>query len=122
MLNCVLFVFQFGAPPIDKLNTWGGSLSIGHPFAATGVRLVTTAANRLIKEGGKLGLVASCAAGGLVSEGCAQCLPAVPCDRVGTPPYLRLPTLSLKLFHRHAQKTTKTNLVGRSSFCSRATR
>ena len=53
---------------MDKLNTWGGSLSIGHPFGATGVRLVTTAANRLQKEGGKYGLVAACAAGGLVSR------------------------------------------------------
>lgn len=50
--------------PLEKLNTWGGSLSIGHPFGATGVRLVTTAANRLQKEGGKFGLVAACAAGG----------------------------------------------------------
>jgi len=56
---------KFGAPPIEKLNLWGGSLSIGHPFGATGVRLVTTAANRLIKEGGQLGLVAACAAGGI---------------------------------------------------------
>ncbi|KAK2145798.1 hypothetical protein LSH36_657g02019 [Paralvinella palmiformis] len=56
--------FAFGAPPLEKFNSWGGSLSIGHPFGATGVRLVTTAANRLIKEGGHLGLVAACAAGG----------------------------------------------------------
>ena len=52
---------------MEKLNTWGGSLSLGHPFAATGVRLVTTAANRLQKEGGKYAVVAACAAGGLVS-------------------------------------------------------
>ena len=51
---------------MDKLNTWGGSLSIGHPFGATGVRLVTTAANRLINEDGKYALVAACAAGGQV--------------------------------------------------------
>lgn len=51
---------------MDKLNTWGGSLSIGHPFGATGVRLVTTAANRLLQEGGRYGLVAACAAGGQV--------------------------------------------------------
>ena len=43
-----------------------GSLSIGHPFGATGVRLVTTAANRLIKEDKRLALVAACAAGGQV--------------------------------------------------------
>lgn len=53
---------------MEKLNTWGGSLSIGHPFAATGVRLVTTAANRLQKEGGKYAVVAACAAGGLVGR------------------------------------------------------
>ena len=45
---------------------WGGSLSIGHPFGATGVRLVTTAANRLHKDGGQLALLAACAAGGQV--------------------------------------------------------
>lgn len=49
------------------MNNWGGSLSIGHPFGATGVRLVTTAAHRLEKEDGQLALVAACAAGGIVS-------------------------------------------------------
>lgn len=56
---------KVGALPLEKLNTWGGSLSIGHPFGATGTRLVTTAANRLIKEGGQFALIAACAAGGL---------------------------------------------------------
>jgi acetyl-CoA acyltransferase len=55
----------FGVPPMEKLNTWGGSLSLGHPFGATGVRLVTTAANRLHREGGQLAVVAACAAGGI---------------------------------------------------------
>jgi len=53
-----------GNVPMDKLNTLGGSLSIGHPFAATGIRLVTTAANRLIAENGRYALIAACAAGG----------------------------------------------------------
>ena len=56
---------KIGDIPIDKLNTMGGSLSIGHPFGATGARLVTTAANRLNREDGALALIASCAAGGL---------------------------------------------------------
>ena len=43
-----------GAIPVEKLNTWGGSLSIGHPFGATGVRLAMHTANRLIKEDGKV--------------------------------------------------------------------
>jgi acetyl-CoA acyltransferase len=55
---------KIGKVPYEKLNRWGGSLSIGHPFAATGVRIVTTAANRLIREDGKYALVAACAAGG----------------------------------------------------------
>ncbi|RMG62490.1 MAG: acetyl-CoA C-acyltransferase [Calditrichaeota bacterium] len=52
-----------GEIPLDKLNRWGGSLSIGHPFGATGARLVTTAVNRLTQEDGQFALVASCAAG-----------------------------------------------------------
>ncbi|MEZ4880364.1 MAG: acetyl-CoA C-acyltransferase, partial [Chitinophagales bacterium] len=35
-----------GKVPKNKLNTWGGSLAIGHPFGATGGRLLTMAANR----------------------------------------------------------------------------
>lgn len=53
-----------GEIPLEKLNTWGGSLSLGYPFGATGTRLVTTAANRLHKEDGTLALVSACAAGG----------------------------------------------------------
>ena len=51
---------------MEKFNNWGGSLSIGHPFGATGIRLVTTAANRLHDENGTLALVAACAGGGHV--------------------------------------------------------
>ena len=52
-----------GKVPMEKFNLWGGSLSLGHPFGATGARLVTTACNRLIKENGKYALLAACAAG-----------------------------------------------------------
>ena len=45
-----------------KLNTWGGSVSLGHPFGATGIRLLSHAANRLHHEDGQLALVAACAA------------------------------------------------------------
>ena len=54
-----------GEIPLDRLNTWGGSLALGHPFGATGVRLITTAARRLVAEDGHFALVAACAAGGL---------------------------------------------------------
>uniref|UniRef100_A0A2P2HXL2 acetyl-CoA C-acyltransferase n=1 Tax=Hirondellea gigas TaxID=1518452 RepID=A0A2P2HXL2_9CRUS len=53
-----------GAPPMEKFNNWGGSVSIGHPFGATGVRLLMHSANRLIKEDGQYALIAACAAGG----------------------------------------------------------
>lgn len=52
-----------GKIDFNKLNLWGGSLSIGHPFGATGSRLVTTAANRLHAENGKYAILAACAAG-----------------------------------------------------------
>lgn len=55
---------KFGNPDMNKWNTWGGSLSIGHPFAATGVRLCMHTANRLVREDGQLGFVSACAAGG----------------------------------------------------------
>ena len=52
-----------GTIDMDKFNLWGGSLSIGHPFGATGARIMTTAANRLQHEEGDLGILAACAAG-----------------------------------------------------------
>ena len=55
-------------PPIGKvdpeiLNVNGGSIAIGHPFAATGGRVVTQAANELARRDGKLALVSVCGAG-----------------------------------------------------------
>ncbi len=52
-----------GEISMDKFNIHGGSLSLGHPFGATGARLVTTAMNRLKRENGRLALLAACAAG-----------------------------------------------------------
>lgn len=48
-----------------KFNVHGGSIAIGHPFAATGARMVTTVLNELKRRGGKFGLATACAAGGL---------------------------------------------------------
>lgn len=50
--------------PVEKINPWGGSLSIGHPFGATGARLLTTAAHRLEVSGERYAIVTGCAAGG----------------------------------------------------------
>jgi acetyl-CoA acyltransferase len=56
---------KVGEIDISKMNTKGGSLSIGHPFGATGSRLVTTAAKRLQDEQQRFALLAACADGGL---------------------------------------------------------
>jgi acetyl-CoA acyltransferase len=48
-----------------KLNVHGGSIAIGHPFAATGARMVTTVLRELKRRGGGYGLATACAAGGL---------------------------------------------------------
>jgi acetyl-CoA acyltransferase len=47
------------------LNVHGGSIAIGHPFGATGARMVTTMANELARTGKSTALLGICAAGGL---------------------------------------------------------
>jgi acetyl-CoA acyltransferase len=49
----------------EKLNIYGGSISIGHPFGATGTRQLLTMARELDRRGGGTALVTQCAAGGL---------------------------------------------------------
>ena len=49
----------------SKLNVMGGSIAIGHPFGATGGRIVTTLANELARRGGQFGMLTVCAAGGM---------------------------------------------------------
>ena len=53
-----------GAIDRDKLNVRGGSLAAGHPFAATGGRIVGNLAKMLHERGGGRGLISICAAGG----------------------------------------------------------
>lgn len=48
-----------------RLNAWGGSLSVGHPFGATGARLLATCCHRLQHENARTGLVTACAGGAL---------------------------------------------------------
>jgi acetyl-CoA acyltransferase len=54
-----------GPFPMDRLNVNGGAIAIGHPFGATGARLVTSTANELIRSDKNLALIAICAAGGM---------------------------------------------------------
>ncbi len=56
-----------GEVDMDKLNVLGGSLAFGHPFAATGGRMIMQTLNELRRRGGGLGLTTACAAGGLGS-------------------------------------------------------
>ena len=49
----------------DRFNVTGGSISIGHPFAATGARQVSQVLHQLKRQGGGVGLCTACAAGGL---------------------------------------------------------
>ncbi|MDP5148819.1 acetyl-CoA C-acyltransferase FadI [Rheinheimera baltica] len=50
---------------MTKFNVQGGSLAYGHPFAATGTRLIVQTLNELKRRGGGVGLTTACAAGGL---------------------------------------------------------
>ncbi|MEQ3531247.1 acetyl-CoA C-acyltransferase FadI [Pseudoalteromonas sp. XMcav11-Q] len=54
-----------GEIDMDKFNVLGGSLAYGHPFAATGARLITQSLHELKRRGGGLALTTACAAGGL---------------------------------------------------------
>ena len=54
-----------GEIDMDKFNVMGGSLAYGHPFAATGARLIMQTLNELNRRGGGIGLTTACAAGGL---------------------------------------------------------
>jgi acetyl-CoA acyltransferase len=49
----------------DKTNVMGGSIAIGHPFGATGCRLVTTLANEMTRRDVEFGLISICAQGGM---------------------------------------------------------
>ena len=49
----------------SKLNPRGGSVAIGHPFGATGARIVAALAKQLAERGSGRGLISICAAGGM---------------------------------------------------------
>ncbi|MGE0171585.1 MAG: acetyl-CoA C-acyltransferase [Oligoflexales bacterium] len=57
----------YGTIPREKLNVNGGAIAIGHPFGATGARLVTTLGNELQRRKQRYGLIGVCAAGGMAA-------------------------------------------------------
>lgn len=54
-----------GEIDMDRFNVVGGSIAYGHPFAATGARMITQTLWELKRCGGEFALVTACAAGGL---------------------------------------------------------
>jgi acetyl-CoA C-acetyltransferase len=50
--------------PIDKLNTHGGAIALGHPFGQTGARIMTTLLNVMETDDYEVGLETMCVAGG----------------------------------------------------------
>lgn len=59
------FAEPVGEVDRSRLNVMGGSIAIGHPFGATGGRILMTLANELVRRGGQFGLLTVCAAGGM---------------------------------------------------------
>jgi acetyl-CoA acetyltransferase family protein len=57
-------VKPLGEIPRDKMNVLGGSIALGHPFAATGGRLLLNACKALQIRGGRRAVISVCAAGG----------------------------------------------------------
>jgi acetyl-CoA C-acetyltransferase len=62
--QCLYSRDKLGIDP-DKYNVNGGSIAIGHPFGATGARIVTTLVNELAATGKETAVLGICAAGGL---------------------------------------------------------
>jgi acetyl-CoA acyltransferase len=54
-----------GEIDMDKFNVLGGSIAYGHPFAATGSRIITQTLHELKRRGGGIALTTACAAGGI---------------------------------------------------------
>ncbi|MGV1014877.1 MAG: acetyl-CoA C-acyltransferase, partial [Methyloceanibacter sp.] len=65
-----------GAVDGERLNVKGSSIAFGHPFAATGARILAVLAKLLHDEGGQRGLISVCTAGGMgvaaILEGVAK--------------------------------------------------
>jgi acetyl-CoA acyltransferase len=53
-----------GRIPEDRLNVMGGSIALGHPFGATGARILLTLAHEMRRRRARYGLMSVCAAGG----------------------------------------------------------
>jgi acetyl-CoA acyltransferase len=59
--------FNIGKVDLNKVNIHGGSIAIGHPFGATGGRMILQTLHELKETNKQYGLISVCAAGGLGS-------------------------------------------------------
>ncbi len=62
------------AVPEEKANVRGGAIALGHPFAATGLRLVLSLLLELKRRGGRRGAAAISVGGGLGIAACVEAL------------------------------------------------
>ena len=66
-----------GSINLDRMNVKGGSIAIGHPFAATGARIIATMAKLLNQQGEGRGLISVCTAGGMGVSAIMEAAPTV---------------------------------------------
>jgi acetyl-CoA C-acetyltransferase len=60
------------AIPLEKLNVWGGAISLGHPIGASGARIVATLISALKYSGLKKGVAGICIGGGEATAVCVE--------------------------------------------------
>ncbi len=60
--------------PSEKLNVWGGAVSLGHPIGASGARIVVTLVSALKDKGLKRGVAGICIGGGEATAVCVELL------------------------------------------------
>ncbi len=58
--------------PADKLNVWGGAISLGHPIGASGARILITLVSALADQGKKRGVAGICIGGGEATAVCIE--------------------------------------------------
>ncbi len=58
--------------PSEKLNVWGGAISLGHPIGASGARIIVTLLSALKDRGAKKGLAGICIGGGEATAVCVE--------------------------------------------------
>jgi acetyl-CoA C-acetyltransferase len=61
---CPILIHKELKIPYEKINLYGGAISLGHPIGCSGARIVTTLINILINENKKIGCASICNGGG----------------------------------------------------------